>query len=72
MGHPTLSADEVQRRNKKICAYAAANPKLSKVAIGSEFGLNRETIRLILDREEIRLRRERRMADKFKGILTAG
>jgi hypothetical protein len=68
--HPFLTSEEVRDRNQRICERAASDTKLTKIALGREFGLNRETIRCILAREEIRLRRDARVAAKFRGAFT--
>jgi hypothetical protein len=66
MTHTFLTAEQVQERNRKIYARAVSNPKPTNVALGLEFGLNRETIRLILKR---RIERDERVAAKFKGVF---
>jgi hypothetical protein len=67
--HPFLTSEEVRERNRKICARAASEPKLTNTALGVEFGLNRETVRLILAREAFRLKRDGRIAAKFGGVF---
>jgi hypothetical protein len=68
--HPFLTSEEVQDRNRKICERAKSGPKLTNVALGEEFGLNHETIRGILWREERRIERNKRIAAKFKGVFS--
>jgi hypothetical protein len=69
MGHPFLSAEEIRDRNAAICARKASEPRPSNIALASEFGLNRETIRAILLREEQRLKRNERIRAKFDGVF---
>jgi hypothetical protein len=71
--HPFLTSEEVQERNRKICARAASQPKPTNVALGAEFGVSRETIRHVLAAEEFRRRRNEnlnRIAAKFKDVFT--
>jgi hypothetical protein len=71
MGHPTLSSEEIQVRNRAVFARAAEDPKLSNVALGLEFGVSRETIRHLLLTERRRIERNERLASKFDGAFTA-
>jgi hypothetical protein len=64
MGHPTLSIEDVRQRNEDIVAYANQHPEVTKTALGVKYGLNRETIRLILDRGRRRTERNHRLAAK--------
>jgi hypothetical protein len=68
--HQFLTSEEVQERNRKICARAADHPRPTNIELGKEFGLNRETIRGILAREEFRLKRDARIAARFKRVFT--
>jgi hypothetical protein len=61
--HPFLTSEEVQDRNRKICERAKSGPKLTNV---EEFGLNHETIRGILWREERRIERNRGLPQSSK------
>jgi hypothetical protein len=64
MGHPILSFEQVRQRNEEILAYANEHPEITKTAIGLKFGLNRETIRLILGKGRSRAQRNARLAEK--------
>ena len=64
MGHPPLSFEEVRQRNEEIVAYANQHPEVTNTALGMKYGLNRETIRLILDRSRQRTERNQRLAAK--------
>lgn len=64
MGHPTLSFEQVRQRNAEIVAYAGQHPEASNAALGAKYGLSRETIRNILDRDRRRTERNERLAAK--------
>jgi hypothetical protein len=64
MGHPTFSFEEVRQRNEEIVAYANQHPEVTNTALGVKYGLSRETIRLILDRDRRRIERNLRLAAK--------
>ena len=64
MGHPTLSFEEVRERNKEIVAYAAEHPELTNTALGVKYGLSRENIRLILERDRRCTERNKRLQAK--------
>jgi hypothetical protein len=68
--HPFRTSEEVQERNRKICARALSDPELAKTALGLEFGLIRQTISGILSRQRYRFERNERIAAKFKGVFT--
>lgn len=64
MGHPTLSFEEVRRRNEEIVAYANRHPEVTKTALGVKYDLSGEAIRLILDRDRQRTERNKRLEAK--------
>jgi hypothetical protein len=64
MGHPTLSFEEVRQRNEEIVAYANQHPEVTNTALGAKYGLSRENIRLILERDRRRSERNLRLAAK--------
>lgn len=64
MGHPTLSSEQIHQRDADILACADQHPKTTNVALGQRYGLNRETIRLILSRGRRQAARNRRLAAK--------
>jgi predicted HTH transcriptional regulator len=64
MGHPTLSFEEVRQRNEEIVAYASQHPEVTNTALGAKYGLSRETIETILDRDRRRTERNQRLAVK--------
>jgi predicted HTH transcriptional regulator len=64
MGHPTLSFEEVRQRNEEIVAYASQHPEVTNTALGAKYGLSRETIQTILDRDRRRTERNQRLAVK--------
>lgn len=64
MGHPTLSFEEVRRRNEEIVAYANLHPEVPNTALGVKYDLSREAIRLILDRDRRRTERNKRLGAK--------
>jgi hypothetical protein len=64
MGHPTLSFEEVRKRNEEIVAYANQHPEVSNTALGGKYGLSREAIRMILDRGRRQTERNQRLAAK--------
>jgi hypothetical protein len=66
MGHPTLSFEQVRQRNEEIVAYANQHPEVTKTALGGKYSLNRETIRLILDRSRRQTERNKRLAAKAR------
>jgi len=66
MGYPTLSSDEIRQRNEEILAYADGHSEITKMDLGKKYGLNRETIRVIIERGHIRARRNQLLAAKAK------
>ena len=72
MGHPTFSFEEVRQRNEDIVAYANQHPEVTRTALGVKYGLSRETIRLILERDQRRTERNLRMAAKAQHLGLRG
>ncbi len=66
MGHPTLTSEQVSKRNEEIVAYAAQHPELKNPEIGLRYGLNRETVRQILFRAEWKARQKRRIVENAR------
>ena len=64
MGHLTLSFEQVRQRNEEIVAYSNQHPEVTNTALGAKYGLSRETIRQILDRDRQRTQRNQRLAAK--------
>jgi predicted HTH transcriptional regulator len=64
MGHSTLSFEQVRQRNEEIVAYSSQHPEVTNTALGAKFGLSRETIRQILERDRQRTQRNQRLAAK--------
>jgi len=64
MAHPTLSFEQVRQRNEEIVAYAKQHPEVTNTALGVKYGLSRETIRTILDRDRRRTDRNKRLEAK--------
>ena len=54
MGRSTLSFEDVRQRNEEIVAYANQHPEVSNTALGVKYGLSRETVRQILERDRQR------------------
>lgn len=66
MGHPTLSSDQVKRRNEEIVAYAEQHPEVTHTALGIRYDLGKETIRLILLRSRRKAERNERLRSKAR------
>ena len=64
MGHPILSFEQVRRRNEEIVAYSNQHPEITNTALGVKYGLSRETIRPILERDRQRIQRNQRLKAK--------
>ena len=64
MGNPTLSFEEVRQRNEEIVAYSSQHPEATSTALAVKYGLSRETIRQILERDRRRTERNQRLAAK--------
>ena len=72
MGHPTRSSEQIRQRNEDILAYAEQHPEMNNNHLGAMYGLNRETIRLILTRGRRRLKRNEDLAAKAREWGLAG
>jgi predicted HTH transcriptional regulator len=66
MGHPTLSSDQIRQRNDEILAYADQHPKTTNVTLAEKYGLNRETIRVIVEKGRQQAIRNQRLAGKAR------
>jgi hypothetical protein len=64
MGHPTLSFEEVRQRNEEIVAYSNQHPEVTSSSLATKYGLGRETVRQILERDRQRAERNQRLAAK--------
>jgi DNA-directed RNA polymerase sigma subunit (sigma70/sigma32) len=64
MGHPTLSFEQVRQRNEEIVAFSNQHPEITNTALGVKYGLSRETIRQILERDRQRVQRNQRLSAK--------
>jgi predicted HTH transcriptional regulator len=64
MGHSTLSFEQVRQRNEEIVAYSNQHPDVTNTTLGVKYGLSRETIRQILERDRQRNQRNQRLAAK--------
>ena len=64
MERPTLSFEEVRRRNEEIVAYANQHPEVTNTSLAAKYGVSRETVRQILDRGRRQTERNQRLATK--------
>ncbi len=67
---PVYDTEKLTIRNKAICARRSETPKPSLNAIGAEFGISGEQVRLIVGRAERLKRRDTRIAEKFKNVFS--
>jgi len=61
MGHPTLSFEEVRQRNEEIVAYSSQHSEVTSTCLAVKYGLSRETIRQILERDRRQTERNQRL-----------